>query len=150
MLATAYAIQAPPEAPLAPTVQAALPAPQVPPPAPPAPLVKTALPPEQPAPPAAKAAPVREALPELTEAEKMKLENLQLKAALLARQERDTIENQHPELVQAEKELQAQYNALIQQIVAEHPGYVWNPTTNSLIPAPPPHVMPAPAIKPAP
>src|SRR5208337_2917014 len=97
MLATAYAIQAPPEAPLAPTVQAALPAPQVPPPAPPAPLVKTALPPEQPAPPAAKAAPVREALPELTEAEKMKLENLQLKAALLARQERDTIENQHPE-----------------------------------------------------
>lgn len=56
-----------------------------------------------------------------TELQKVKLENLQLKASLLQQQQ---------------MQLAAEYNALVQQIVAEHPGYIWNPQTANLMKAP--------------
>lgn len=61
--------------------------------------------------------------PVLTLLEKVKLENLQLKFYLLQQQQTD---------------LQNQYQALVQGIVAEHPGFTWNPQTSSLQPIPAP------------
>jgi hypothetical protein len=75
--------------------------------------------------------PVREALPQPTEVQRLKLENLQLKATLLSQQQA----------------LQQEYGALVQAIIAEHPGYIWNPQTASLQPAPKPAPQPKPAVK---
>lgn len=61
--------------------------------------------------------------PALTELQKTKMENLQLKFSLLQQQQ---------------TELQGQYSALIQSIVAEHPGYQWNPQSSSLVAVPKP------------
>ena len=58
---------------------------------------------------------------DLSELERTKIENLQLKYTLLKAQE---------------QELQNQYNALVMGIEKEHPGYVWNPTTNALMKKP--------------
>jgi hypothetical protein len=80
----------------------------------------------------APAAPVYEALPQPTEVQRLKLENLQLKASLLAQQQ---------------QALQQEYSALVQAIIAEHPGYIWNPQTASLQPAPKPAPQPKPAVK---
>lgn len=77
-----------------------------------------------PAPPAA--AP----LPQATELEKTQLENVQLRMMLLEDEERS--------LPQRKEQLQMQYGALIQQIQREHPGFIWNPQTASLVPAPKP------------
>jgi hypothetical protein len=77
-------------------------------------------------------APVREALPQPTEVQRLKLENLQLKATLLSQQQ---------------QALQQEYGALIQTIIAEHPGYIWNPQTAALQPAPKPVPQPKPAVK---
>ena len=77
-----------------------------------------------PPPPAAAAAP--------TELEKTQLENIQLRMMLLQDEENS--------LPQRKQQLQVQYGALIQQIQAEHPGFVWNPQTGGLVPAPKPEV----------
>ena len=58
---------------------------------------------------------------DLSELERTKIENLQLKYTLLKAQE---------------QELQNQYNALVMGIEKEHPGYVWNPTTGALMKKP--------------
>ena len=62
-------------------------------------------------------------LPTLTENESLKLENLQMKFALLNQQQ---------------KELGQTYTSLIQSIIAEHPGYTWDAANSRLIPAPTP------------
>jgi hypothetical protein len=38
--------------------------------------------------------------------------------------------------------LNMEYSELVQKILAEHPGYSWNPNTNSLIPPAPPAAPP--------
>ena len=58
---------------------------------------------------------------DLSELERTKIENLQLKYTLLKAQE---------------QELQNQYNALVMGIEKEHPEYVWNPTTGALMKKP--------------
>ncbi len=83
-----------------------------------------AKPPAPPAPPAA--AP----LPQATDLEKAQLENVQLRMMLLEDEERS--------LPQRKQQLQMQYGALIQQIQNEHPGFIWNPQTASLVSAPKP------------
>jgi hypothetical protein len=71
-----------------------------------------------------------------TELERTKLENIQLRMALLQQEEMS--------LPQRRQELQVQYGEIIQAIERENPGYVWNPQTGSLVPKP----IPAPAPKP--
>jgi hypothetical protein len=93
---------------------------------------KQAVPDLVPSPPTVAGAPVREALPQPTEVQRLKLENLQLKATLLSQQQ---------------QALQQEYGALVQAIIAEHPGYIWNPQTASLQPAPKPAPQPKPAVK---
>lgn len=68
-------------------------------------------------------APVREAMPQLSELERAKLENLQLKFQLLNAQQ---------------QQLQAAYSGLVQQIQAEHPGFVWDAGASTLRPVPKP------------
>jgi len=51
-----------------------------------------------------------------------KLENLSLKFTLLQQQQ---------------AQLQGQYQALIQSIVAEHPGFQWDAQTSHLVAVPP-------------
>ena len=80
----------------------------------------------------APAAPVYEAWPQPTEVQRLKLENLQLRATLLSQQQ---------------QALQQEYGALVQQIIAEHPGYIWNPQTAALQLAPKPAAQPKPAVK---
>lgn len=65
------------------------------------------------------------AVPQLTEVERLSFENLSLRAALLAEQQR---------------QLQQQYQALAGQVEREHPGYLWNPAAQALVreAAPPP------------
>lgn len=74
---------------------------------------------------------VAEALPQLSEVERLKIENLTLKAQALQGQL---------------QELNRQYSELVGQITAEHPGYIYNPTNSSLVPAL--HVDAAPAGEP--
>ena len=59
--------------------------------------------------------------PSLTELQKAKLENLQLKFTLLQQQQTS---------------LQGEYQTLVQSIVAEHPGFQWNPQSGSLVAVP--------------
>jgi hypothetical protein len=62
-------------------------------------------------------APVGDALPQISELERTKLENLQLKFQMLQQQQ---------------QQLQQSYSELIHQISAEHPGYTFDPQTSSL------------------
>ena len=78
-------------------------------------------------PPAPSAAPAQA---QTTELEKTQLENIQLRMMLLEDEERSIPERK--------QQLQTQYGALIQQIQREHPGFVWNPQTATLIPVPKP------------
>jgi len=75
--------------------------------------------PAKPAAPAPQLASVPQA--QITEFEKLKLENIQLKFSLLQVQQ---------------KQLQAEYQSTIQAIVAEHPGYQWDPQTSALVATP--------------
>lgn len=59
--------------------------------------------------------------PALTELERTKLENFNLKFTLLQQQQMD---------------LQQQYRALLDQVRAEHPGWVLNPQTSQFDPIP--------------
>jgi|GEM_PF-7083667 len=74
---------------------------------------------------AAQSAPAAPALPaaQISDVEQLRIENIQLKINLLRQQFTD---------------LNTQYTAVIQQIEREHPGYAWDPATNSLraVPAP--------------
>ena len=94
------------------------------------PAPKPSAPAAEPPTPLRPVAPAPQALPEPTHEQALEIENLQLKAALLDQQK---------------KGLEAQYNALIQQIVAEHPGYTWDPIHSQLRPLPPPHKETPPA-----
>ena len=93
----------------------------------PKPAVKPAVTVQTPAMPAVKQPTVSDVkatpLPTLTENESLKLENLQMKFALLNQQQ---------------KELGQTYTSLIQSIIAEHPGYTWDAANSRLIPAPTP------------
>ena len=60
-------------------------------------------------------------LPTLTELQKAKLENLQLKFTLLQQQQ---------------TQLQGEYQTLVQTIVAEHPGFRWDAQSSSLVAVP--------------
>ena len=62
--------------------------------------------------------------------EQFQLENVQLRLALITDEENS--------LPQRKSALTEQYGSIIQKIQAEHPGYVWNPQLNGLVPAPPP------------
>jgi hypothetical protein len=85
--------------------------------------------PAQPAAAPAATKPVQPALPpELSELKKTQMENIQLKFTLAKQQEQV--------LQQQEQNLQEQWNALILAIEKEYPGWVWNPTTNSLMKKP--------------
>ena len=99
--------------------------------------VRPALPAQQPEQPkAGPHPPVQPALPEVSELEKVKLENIQLKFTQLQQLERQMIEQEHPDAVEAEKRLQGQWKDLLLSIEKAHPGWVWNPTTNSLMKKP--------------
>lgn len=71
------------------------------------------------------------AAPQLTDVQRLTLENLQLKATLLQQQQR---------------ELQQQFTSLLQGIQQTHPGWVFNPNTQQFTPAPKP-ASPAPRAK---
>lgn len=58
---------------------------------------------------------------QLTEVERLKIENLQLKFGALQTQQ---------------QQLQSEYQALIQALTVSHPGYSWNPQTNTLVAIP--------------
>lgn len=79
---------------------------------------------------AAPAGTVKPALPEPTQLERVQLENIQLRMMLLQDEERS--------LPQRRQDLQQQYGDLVRKIESEHPGYVWNPQTASLVKAPKP------------
>lgn len=74
------------------------------------------------------------AAPQPTQLEKTQLENIQLKMMLLDDEERS--------LAPRRQQLQQQYGALVEQIQSEHPGYLWNPQTAALVPAPKPAAKP--------
>lgn len=61
--------------------------------------------------------------PVLTEVQKLKLENIQLKFSVIQSQQ---------------QQLQTEYQALVQQLLAEHPGYRWDAQTQSLVAVPTP------------
>jgi Skp family chaperone for outer membrane proteins len=63
--------------------------------------------------------------PEPTEVEKLKLENIQLKFSLL--------QTEQQRLQTEQQKLQSDYQATIQAITSEHPGYQWDAKTSSLI-----------------
>lgn len=93
-----------------------------------------------PTPPPAAATPAAPAEP--TELERTKLENIQLRMALLQQEELS--------LPQRRQELQQQYGMIVQQIEREHPGYVWNPQAGGLVAVPvakPAEKKPAPEAK---
>jgi hypothetical protein len=93
-----------------------------------------------------------EALPQPTETELLKIENLQLKATVLAQalqsideqlkrlpSERDATRKQQDQILQ-------DYTALIKKIESEHPGFHWEPVKRTLIAIPKPtDKAPAPA-----
>lgn len=85
-----------------------------------------------PKPAASAAAPAQ---PQPTELERTKIENIQLRMMLLQQEEQS--------IPQRKSELQQAYGEVIRQIQAEHPGYVWNPSTNGLVLAPKPEAKPA-------
>ena len=66
--------------------------------------------------------------PEPTEVEKLKLENIQLKFTLL--------QTQLQALQTEQQKLQGEYQAAVQAITSEHPGYQWDAKTSSLVTAP--------------
>jgi hypothetical protein len=77
------------------------------------------------------AAPEKSATPDtgqLSELEKTKLENLSLRMTLLNEEEAS--------LPQRKSQIQVQYSQAMQQILAEHPAFVWNPQTGGLVPKP--------------
>ena len=99
----------------------------------PQPKTKAALSAAQPAAPTPSALPAGKpvpAPPAATELEKTQLENIQLRMMLLEDEERS--------LPERKQQLQTQYGALVERIQAEHPGFVWNPQTGSLVAAPKP------------
>lgn len=69
-----------------------------------------------PSPSAAQAAP-----PQLTETQRLQVENLQLKNTLLQRQM---------------AEIQAEFSALVEAIDKEHPGWLYNPQAGQFVPKP--------------
>lgn len=82
------------------------------------------------------------AAPEPTELQKTQIENIQLKMALLAEEERG--------IPQRRNDLIQQYSQVIQKIIAEHPGYTWDPNRSALVPLPKaPEKAAVPAPKPA-
>ena len=101
-------------------------------------LLAASLPAQKPAPKptAAPPAPPAAAAPAPDKLESVQLENLELKAQLLAQEEAS--------IPQRRAELQQQYGALIRKIESEHPGWVWNPQIHGLMIAPP---ASAPAAK---
>ena len=74
-----------------------------------------------------------------TELELAKLENIQLRMALLQQEEQS--------LPQRRSELQTAYGQLIQQIERDHPGYIWNPQINGLMKKPEPAAQPKDGAK---
>ena len=70
---------------------------------------------------------IQTALPEHSELQKTKLENLQLKFTLLQQQQ---------------TQLQNEYQILVREIQAEHPGYTWNAQASRLVPVPKPSGAP--------
>jgi uncharacterized protein (DUF2236 family) len=77
---------------------------------------------------------------DLTEAEKAKLENLQLKFSLLGMQKK--------QIPADEQQLQQAYSDLIRKIQVDHPGFYWDAQAAALKPIPKP--APAPDKSPTP
>lgn len=85
---------------------------------------------QSPKPPAAPAhTSVQPKTADLTELQKAKLENITLKFSL--------IEQQKADQDVAEKQLREDYQKEVQSIVAEHPGFQWDPNASKLVPAAP-------------
>lgn len=80
------------------------------------------------------------AAPQPTELERTKLENLQLRMMLLNQEEQSIPERKNL--------LQQQYGDVVRQMEASHPGFIWNPTANALVPKPPAPKAAAPAEAP--
>ena len=78
-------------------------------------------------------APVTEALPQLTELERTRLENLQLKFQLLQQQQ---------------QQLQQSYADTVRQIQTEHPGYIFDAQSSTLRKQPSPATAPAKTVEP--
>lgn len=78
--------------------------------------------------------------PQPTELERAKLENLQLRMMLLNQEEQSIPERR--------SQIQQQYGDVVRQMEASHPGFIWNPTANALVPKPPAPKAAAPAEAP--